>query len=189
MAFDEATAILAGDALLTFAFESLSAIETHPDPFIRSELVLTLAKAAGARGLVGGQMIGMEAKTPLEMGAFMRLQRLKVGALFAFCCEAGAILARAPSTQRMALHAFAHDLGVAFQMADEMLGSTTTPRVTRAEADQREGRTTFLGLLGEDRARGQARLLADQAIRHLDNFDTRADPLRAAAHYAVERKV
>lgn len=188
VAFDEPTAILAGDALLTFAFETLSAPETHPDPFLRSEIVLALAKASGARGLVGGQMIDVQAAQPLDMGAIMRLQRLKAGALFAFCCEAGTILARAPLAQRQALHAFAHDLSVAYYMTDELLThSKAGSKIMPAQRDQRGSRPTFLALLGEERTRAQARLLADQSTRHLEIFGSSADPLRAAARYAVER--
>ena len=188
IAFDEPTAILAGDALLTFAFETLSAPETHPDPFLRSELVLSLAKASGARSLIGGQMIDVQAGQALDMGALMRLQRLKVGALFAFCCEAGAILARAPLAQRQALHAFAHDLSVAYQMADELLKASSHGQGLRAQRDREAGRPTFLAHLGEERTHSQSRLLAQQSVRHLEIFDSRADPLRAAAHYAVERR-
>ena len=122
-AYDEATAILAGDALLTQAFEVLADSETHADPKVRIALVAALARAAGAAGMVGGQALDMQAEqTPLtEIGAITRLQRLKTGALFEFSCEAGAILGKVEDARRGALQAYAHDMGLAFQIADDLL--------------------------------------------------------------------
>jgi len=120
--FDEATAVLAGDGLLTAAFEVLAHPDTHGDPAVRCELVSELATAAGAAGMVGGQMIDLIAEHQnLDIGAITRLQRMKTGALIAFSCEAGAILAKAPSELRTALRGYAHDLGLAFQIADDLL--------------------------------------------------------------------
>src|SRR5579863_1958569 len=121
-AFDEATAVLAGDDLLTLAFEVLAQSDTHGDPTVRCELVQSLAQAAGAAGMVGGQMIDLIAEhQPLDIGAITRLQRLKTGALIAFACEAGAILGKAPMELRLALRGYAHELGLAFQIADDLL--------------------------------------------------------------------
>jgi farnesyl diphosphate synthase len=193
LAFDEATAILAGDALLAFAFEILASPETHGDGFLRADLLLEFARAAGPRGLAGGQMIDVTAEpNDLNLGQFLRLQRLKVGSVFAACCEAGAILTRAPQAQRQALHYYAHDLALAYQMSDDLLAVTRAPAndaepAMRAAREGLAGRTTFLALMGEERARDQARHLSEQAIKHLDLFDQRADGLRAAARFAVSR--
>jgi len=189
--FDEATAILAGDALLTLAFEVLAHPDTHTDPLVRSNLVVGLARAAGGHGMVGGQMMDMLAeRTDFDIGQITRLQRLKTGELFAFACEAGAICGRVDSARRHALHAYAHDLGLAFQIADDLLDAEGREEVVgkkvRKDADQ--GKATFVSILGRERARDQARMLADQAIRHLEPFDDRADPLRAAAWFVVERR-
>lgn len=189
--FGEATAILAGDALLTLAFEVLAHPDTHTDPLVRSNLVVGLARAAGGHGMVGGQMMDMLAeRTDFDIGQITRLQRLKTGELFAFACEAGAICGRVDSARRHALHAYAHDLGLAFQIADDLLDAEGREEVVgkkvRKDADQ--GKATFVSILGRERARDQARMLADQAIRHLEPFDDRADPLRAAAWFVVERR-
>src|SRR3546814_779004 len=120
--FDEATAILAGDALLTLAFEIVSNPETHEDPQVRCALVSGLAKAAGAHGMVGGQMMDIQAEhESFDIGAVTRLQRLKTGELFAFACQSGALLGKADGARRHALAAYAHDLGLAFQIADDLV--------------------------------------------------------------------
>src|SRR6185312_14737446 len=145
------------DALLTLAFEVLAHADTHGDPAVRCELVAALAQAAGASGMVGGQMIDLiaERRRDLDMGAITRLQRLKTGALIAFSCEAGAILGKSPSDPRLALRAYAHDLGLAFQIADDLLdvqgsaGETGKPVVEHASA----GKATFVSILGVERAR------------------------------------
>jgi len=191
VAFDEATAILAGDALLALAFEILAHPETHPDPTVRCELVARLARAAGPNGMVAGQMIDLEADDlGLDIGGITRLQRLKTGELFAFACEAGAILARVESTRRQALHAYAHDLGLAFQIADDLLDVTGRVEETgkQVEKDVAAGKATFVSILGVERARDQASLLADQAISHLEIFDERADILREIARFVIERR-
>ncbi len=191
-AFDEATAILAGDALLTLAFEVLAHSDTHGDPAVRCELVAALAQAAGAGGMVGGQMIDLiaERRPELDMGAITRLQRLKTGALIAFSCEAGAILGKSPSEPRLALRGYAHDLGLAFQIADDLLdvqgstGETGKP----VGQDAAAGKATFVSILGVERAQAQARLLVLQAVRHLELFGEKADLLRQAAHFVIERR-
>ena len=189
--FDEATAILAGDALLTRAFRVLADPATHGDPMVRSELVLVLAEAAGAAGMVGGQMLDLMAeKTPLDIGGITRLQRLKTGALIAFSAEAGAILGKAPMPARLALRAYAHDLGLAFQIADDLLDAegSTEEVGKRTGKDAARGKATFVSLLGAERARSQARMLADQAAKHLDLFAEKADLLRDLARWVVDRR-
>jgi farnesyl diphosphate synthase len=189
--FDDATAILAGDALLTLAFEVLADPETHEDPGVRCNLVTALAKAAGPEGMVGGQMLDLIGETmPLDEGEVARLQRLKTGALICFSAEAGAILGKASPPQRQALRAYAHDLGLAFQIADDLLDAEGDAAVTGKPvgADAAAGKQTFVSILGLERARAQASLLADQAAKHLDIFEDRADVLRQLARYVVERR-
>ncbi|EWY39788.1 farnesyl-diphosphate synthase [Skermanella stibiiresistens SB22] len=189
--FDEATAVLVGDGLLTLAFEVLADPATHEDPKIRCALVAALAKAAGMHGMVGGQMLDLIAETTeFDMGSTTRLQRLKTGEMIAFSCCAGAILGRASQPQAQALHNYAHDLGLAFQIADDLLDIDGDPAVTGkpVKRDAAAGKATFVSILGVERARDQARLLADQAARHLDIFDGRADMLKAVATYVVERR-
>ena len=189
--FDEATAILAGDGLLTAAFDVLADSDTHGDPAVRCELVSTLAAAAGAAGMVGGQMIDLIAEhRPLDIGAITRLQRMKTGALIAFSCESGAILAKAPAELRTALRGYAHDLGLAYQIADDLLdvegsaAETGKPVGVDAEA----GKATFVSILGVERARAQAELLVRQAVAHLDLFEQRAELLREAARFVITRR-
>jgi farnesyl diphosphate synthase len=189
--FDEATAILAGDGLLTMAFEVLAHPDTHGDPAVRCELISTLATAAGAAGMVGGQMIDLIAeKQALDIGAITRLQRMKTGALIAFSCEAGAILAKAAGELRIALRGYAHDLGLAFQIADDLLDVEGSAAETGKPvgADAAAGKATFVSILGVERARAQAELLVDQAIAHLDLFEQRAELLRQIARYVVSRR-
>jgi farnesyl diphosphate synthase len=190
-AFDEATAVLAGDGLLTLAFEVLAHPDTHGDSTVRCELVTALAQAAGSSGMVGGQMIDLIAENrSLDIGAITRLQRLKTGALIAFACESGAILAKASPEVRLALRGYAHDLGLAFQIADDLLdvegsaGETGKP----VGQDAAAGKATFVSILGVERARDQAELLVRQAAAHLDLFEERADLLRQAARFVVDRR-
>ena len=189
--FDEATAILAGDALLTRAFEVLADIPTHPDPQVRSQLVLALARAAGADGMVGGQMLDLLAeKASLDVPEITRLQRMKTGALIAFACEAGAILGKAAEPARHALRAYAHDLGLAFQIADDLLDveGTAAEVGKKTGKDAAAGKATFVSLLGVERAKAQAQMLAEQACRHLEMFDEKADYLRELARFVVDRR-
>jgi farnesyl diphosphate synthase len=189
--FDEATAVLAGDGLLTAAFEVLADPDTHGDPAVRCELVAALAAAAGAAGMVGGQMIDLIAEhQTLDIGAITRLQRMKTGALIAFSCEAGAILAKAPHELRTALRGYAHDLGLAFQIADDLLDVEGSAAETGKPvgADVASGKATFVSILGVTRARAQAELLVRQAMAHLDLFEQRAELLREAARFVINRR-
>ena len=189
--FDEATAILAGDGLLTMAFEVLADPATHPDAAIRAALVLAIAKAAGVRGMVGGQMIDLEAETKtLNLREITQLQQLKTGALIGFACEAGAILGRAPAEARKALRAYADTLGLAFQIADDLLDVEGSVEETGKAVgkDANAGKATFVSLLGVDGARKKANTLVDQAVSHLSSFDDRADLLRLTARFVVDRR-
>jgi farnesyl diphosphate synthase len=189
--FDEATAILAGDGLLTMAFGVLAHPDAHGDPAVRGELVAALAAAAGAAGMVGGQMIDLIAEQqPLDIGAITRLQRMKTGALIAFSCEAGAILAKAAGELRTALRGYAHDLGLAFQIADDLLDVEGVAAETGKPvgADAAAGKATFVSILGVERARAQAQLLVTQAVAHLDLFESRAELLRQVARFVVNRR-
>jgi farnesyl diphosphate synthase len=190
--FDDATAVLAGDGLLTLAFEVLAHPHTHGDPGVRCELVSALALAAGTQGMVGGQMFDLTAehRPDLDIGAITRLQRLKTGALIAFSCEACAILGKAPFEARTALKGYAHDLGLAFQIADDVLDVEGSTEATGKPVGQDvvAGKATFVSILGVARARAQARLLVDQAVAHLDIFDANTELLRQAARFVVERR-
>jgi farnesyl diphosphate synthase len=189
--FDEATAVLAGDGLLTAAFEVLADPSTHGDPAVRCELVGALAGAVGAAGMVGGQMIDLLAEhQTLDIDAIIRLQRMKTGALIAFSCEAGAILAKAPHELRTAMRGYAHDLGLAFQIADDLLDVEGSPEETGKPvgADVASGKATFVSILGTTRAREQAEFLIHQAMAHLDLFEQRAELLREAARFVITRR-
>jgi farnesyl diphosphate synthase len=189
--FDEATAVLAGDGLLTMAFEALSDPDTHGDAAVRCELVAALAGAAGTAGMVGGQMVDLIAeKQRLDIGAITRLQRMKTGALIAFACESGAILAKAAPELRTALRGYAHDLGLAFQIADDLLDVEGSAHETGKPvgADAAAGKATFVSILGVERARAQAELLVSQAVAHLELFEDKAELLRQVARFVVNRR-
>ncbi|MFS0771776.1 polyprenyl synthetase family protein [Sphingomonas sp. 1P08PE] len=189
-AFGEATAILAGDCLHALAFEVLADPRTHPDPFVRSELVLDLSRAAGPSGMAGGQMMDLEAeKARFDLNTVTRLQQMKTGALICAAVEAGAILGRVPHEGRTPLRGYAHDLGLAFQIADDLLDAEGDEQLAgkKLRKDGDAGKETFLSLLGVERAREQCRMLVDQAIGHLRGYGAEADLLRAVARYVVER--
>ncbi len=189
-AFDEATAILAGDSLHAVAFEILADDATHSDPFVRSELVLELARASGPAGMAGGQMMDLEAEhATFDLHTVTRLQQMKTGALIGFCLEAGAIMGKVPHEGRAALRAYARDVGLAFQIADDILDVEGDAALAgkALQKDNAAGKATFLSLLGLERARSQAHALVDQAIAHLASFGAEADLLRAIARYTVER--
>ena len=188
--YDEATAILAGDALLTKAFEVLADPETHQDATVRSELVLALAKAAGDNGMVGGQMLDLVAEDhDLDVPEITRLQRMKTGELIAVSCESGGILGKASPSARHALHAYAHDIGLAFQIADDLLDIEGSEEEVgkKTGKDEAAGKATFVSLLGVERARDQARLLSRQAMEHLEIFGKKSDLLKELADFIVRR--
>ena len=189
-AFDDATAILAGYALLTYAFEILAHHNTHADPNVRCQLVADLAKASGPTGLVGGQMLDLMAeKEPFDLGQTCRLQRMKTGELIAFSCAAGAVLGKGTAQDKYALQAFAYDLGLAFQITDDLLDVEGTPEETGKPTGQdvAANKATFVSILGVERARSQARMLSEQAVHHLGRFDSAADTLREIAEFVVNR--
>ena len=188
--YNEATAILAGDSLLTLSFEILSDSLTHNDPKIRCELIYELARAAGANGMVAGQMMDLEAENKkLSIGVITRIQRLKTGALIAFSCNAGAILGRAEKKYKLALQGYAHDIGLAYQIRDDLLDVTSTEKKLgkTVNKDKKAGKKNFVSILGKDRAKKQLEILGNQAIEHLEVFDNRADMLREIATFIVER--
>jgi len=190
-AFDEATAILAGDGLLTLAFELLADSDTHADPNVRTALIRTIARAAGHHGMVGGQMLDLEAEhRQLDEQQITRLQQLKTGALIVASVEAGALLGKASTRLRHALVGYGRALGLAFQIADDLLDQTaSTDELGKATGkDAQAGKATLVSLIGEDRARRQAKLLTDQALSYLDEFSERAALLREVAVFAIQRR-
>ena len=190
VAFDEATAILAGDALLTLAFEILADEAAHKEMSKRLELVTALARAAGMQGMVGGQMIDLQSpQLDLDAGGLTRLQKMKTGALIGFALEAGAILGGAEEAERHALTGYAHDIGLAFQIADDVLDvdAKSADLGKTAGKDAADGKVTFASLLGTERARDQADLLVKQAISHLTVFGEAANGLRQAAEFVIAR--
>lgn len=191
-AFDEATAILGGDALLTLAFEIISEPETHEDPRVRIELVNLLAKASGPHGLCGGQMLDLIGeKQEFDFGTISRMQRMKTGKLMAFACEAGAVLGKASEPVRKALCNYAYDLGLAFQVTDDILDVESTPEEMGKDTgkDAQAGKSTFVSTIGKEEARARAKMLVEQAKRHLHVFDNgRADTLKELADYVLQRR-
>lgn len=188
--FDEATAILAGDALLTFAFEILSDEKTHPDPSVRCDLITALSRSSGAIGMVGGQMIDLKAENQnLQREQINRMQRMKTGALIVFSCEVGAILAKVTDERRDALVKYADNIGLAFQVADDLLdveGSSEDLGKT-AGKDMEAGKATLVSLMGIEQARTYADELIEQAISEMQIFDNKADVLRSLAAYILNR--
>ncbi|WP_097064965.1 polyprenyl synthetase family protein [Sphingomonas guangdongensis] len=189
-AFDEATAILAGDCLHALAFELLTHPDTHPDPFVRCELVADLARASGPSGMAGGQMMDLRAASAsFDIATVTRLQAMKTGALISCAVEAGAILGRLPVEGRTSLRGYARDLGLAFQIADDILDvegdEAAVGKALHKDADA--GKETFLSLLGLERAKEQAAMLVEQAIAHLHAFGAEADLLRQIARFVLER--
>jgi farnesyl diphosphate synthase len=188
-AFDEATAILAGDALLTFAFEILSDAETHPEAHVRIKLVAGLARAAGLAGMVGGQMLDIEAETRAgsDLDGIVRIQSLKTGALFRNACEAGAILGEADPAP---LIRYAEKIGLAFQIADDILDVESTPEALgkATQKDKEMGKATFVELLGMRQAKARAAALVDEAVASIDMYGEKAAVLSEAARFIVERR-
>ena len=189
-AYNEATAVLAGDSLHALAFEILSHSGTHTDPFIRSELIATLALASGPDGMAGGQMMDLEAeKTIFDLPTVTRLQALKTGALIAASVEMGAILGHVSPEGRNHLRGYARDIGLAFQIADDILDVEGDPELAgkKLHKDAKAGKGTFVSLMGLDRAKQQAAVLVDQAVGQLSIYGQEADLLRAIANYITER--
>ncbi len=195
-AFDEATAILAGDALQALAFGVLADAVTNPDPSVRSELVLGLARASGLAGMVGGQLLDLAAEgrygpAGLTEADVRRLQMMKTGAILTFSVEAGAILGRADAVARSGLAAYGRALGAAFQVADDILDRESSAEALgkRTGKDQEKGKATLVDLLGMDGARRECRALVETAQAALDGFGDRAQVLRDAVRFVVEREV
>ncbi|QDP18835.1 polyprenyl synthetase family protein [Sphingomonas xanthus] len=189
-AFDEATAVLAGDCFHDLAFEILADPATHEDPFVRSELVLAMARASGPSGMAGGQMLDLVAEgRSLDFGAITRLQQLKTGALIEFSVEAACIMGRLPPEARTPYRGYARDLGLAFQIADDLMDHSgdESRAGKRLHKDADAGKATFVSLLGEERARQQCHVLVEQAIQHLHDHGAEADLLRGLAYYVEER--
>ena len=190
-AFDEATAILAGDGLLTEAFAVLADPRTAEDPAVRSELVAALARAAGAAGMVGGQMIDLsQERGDLDLAGITELQQLKTGAIIAFSCAAGGILGGASAADRAALDGYAADLGLAFQIVDDLLDLEASAEEMGKPTgqDAAAGKATFVGRLGLEPARARARELIASAERRLADFGDRASVLRRIARFVVDRR-
>ncbi len=188
--FDEATAVLAGDCFHDLAFEILSDPATHEDPLVRADLVLELARASGPNGMAGGQMLDLAAEgQPLDVGAIARLQQLKTGALIEFAVEAACIMGRLAPEARIPYRGYARDLGLAFQIADDLLdhGGDEAAAGKRLHKDAAAGKATFVSLIGEERSRQQCAMLVAQAIEHLDDHGDEAGLLRAIARFVQER--
>ena len=191
IAFGETTALLAGDALLTRAFDVLADEKTHSDPMVRCQLVIELARAAGMNGMIGGQQLDMMAgDIDMDLVEVTRLQQMKTGRLISFACEAGAIMGKAPYNERQILMAYAKDIGLAFQIADDILDveSSAEAMGKNVRKDVDAAKATFVSFVGVDEAKKQARTLVEQAVSYLDIFDARADMLRDLARFVVERK-
>jgi len=191
IAFGETTALLAGDALLTRAFDVLADEKTHSDPVVRCQLVVELARAAGMNGMIGGQQLDMmAADVDMDLVEITRLQQMKTGRLISFACEAGAIMGKAPYNERQILQAYAKDIGLAFQIADDILDveSSVEAMGKKVRKDVDAAKATFVSFVGVDEAKKQARTLVEQAVSYLDIFDERADMLRDLARFVVERK-
>ena len=191
IAYDEATAILAGDALLTLAFEVLADDNTHPDASVRSALVTMLAARAGGAGMVGGQMIDLESEhADVDAALIARLETMKTGALISYSAAAGAVLGKAGDSASKTLETFGFELGLAFQITDDLLDveGDEDDVGKKVGKDAEAGKATFVSALGVDGAKREARQVTDRALSRLDVFGDRADDLRAVAEFVLARK-
>ncbi len=190
IAFDEMTAVLAGDAMLTIAFEILADEKTHPDPAVRIALVARLAEASGHDGMIGGQVIDMIATQQFGAEDIVNLQRLKTGQLFEFSCEAGPILGRASAEDRARLRAYAREMGVVFQITDDLLDVTSTAEKTGKAVgkDAEMGKATLVTLLGVDGARAEAQRRAQAAIAALGPYAARSPELSGLPLFLLDRE-
>ena len=189
-AYDEATAVLAGDSLHALAYEILAHEATHKYPHVRSELVLELSRASGPNGMAGGQMMDLLAEGhALDLPAITRLQQLKTGALIEYAVEAPCIIMRLAREARTPYRGYARNVGLAFQITDDLIDHSGDESAAgkRTGKDASKGKATFVSLLGPDRAAQQARVLVEQAIDHLSDHGDEADMLRAIARFAIER--
>lgn len=189
-AFDDATAVLAGDCLHALAFDILTQLDTSADPFVRSELVATLARASGHDGMAGGQMMDIVSQEEnYDLRQITRLQQLKTGALLAASVEMGAVLGRVPPEGRAHLRAYARDIGLAFQIADDLLDvEGDEAKAGKAlRKDEEQGKQTFVTLMGVEQARAQATMLVEQAGRHLSSYGEDARLLVELADFVVKR--
>ena len=188
--FDEATAILAGDALLTIAFEILADEATHPDGAVRAQLVVDLARAGGHEGMIGGQMMDIEAPNH-SFGAdqVIELQRRKTGALFEFSCQAGARLAQASPQDFKNLHAYAQALGLAFQIADDLIDVTGTVEAAGKAVgkDQEAGKATLVSIYGVDGARAEVEKLAGAARKAVAGYGAKGEHLAGLPAFLLDR--
>ena len=189
-AFDDATAVLAGDCLHALAFDIMTQLDTSADPFVRSELVATLARASGHDGMAGGQMMDIVSQEEnYDLRQITRLQQLKTGALLAASVEMGAVLGRVPPEGRANLRAYARDIGLAFQIADDLLDvEGDEAKAGKAlRKDEEQGKQTFVTLMGVEQARAQATMLVEQAGRHLSSYGEDARLLVELADFVVKR--
>jgi farnesyl diphosphate synthase len=188
-AFDEATAILAGDGLLSLGFEIIADVSTHPNAAVRLALITALARASGMAGMVAGQMLDIDAETQniTDVFSIVDIQKLKTGALFRFACEAGAILGGGDPGP---LRQYADNIGLAYQIADDILDVESTPTALgkATQKDRRKGKATFVDILGLVGAKERADQLAADAITALEPYGPRAERLREAAQFMVSRR-
>ena len=191
-AFDEATAILAGDALLTYAFDVMADAATHADPHIRCDLTLGLARASGLGGMAGGQQLDLDAEranTPLSHAEITQLQAMKTGALLRFAAEGGAMFANASNVDSVALGDYGRALGAAFQIADDILDAEGNEAAMgkRVAKDAGRNKGTLVGMLGLEAARALRDELAEEAVNALARFGEKAEVLVAAARFTASR--